>query len=179
MPSSGIPGSYSSSIFNFWRTRHTVLHRALSIYIPINSSREFPFSTPSPAFIVHRFFFFNDGHSDGCEWYLIIVLIFTSLIINDAEHLFRCLLALCMPSLEKCLFRSSTHFLIGLFVFFVFFFFTWTVCMFWRLIPWQLLHLPVFFPILREKILADISLFVLFMVSFAAQNLLSSIVAQQ
>ena len=97
------------------------------------------FSTPSPAFIVCRLF--DDGHSDWCE----VIPLCSFDLQFDVEHLFICLLDICKSSLEKCLFRSSAHFLIEFFWYSV----VGAAYILWKSILCQLFHLLVFSLILR------------------------------
>jgi len=124
---------------------------AAPIYIPTNS-----FFTPSSGLVICRLF--NDGHSDLCEVipHCSFDLQFSN--ISNDDHLFTCLLALCVSFLEKCLFRSS-HFLI-------------VSCVLLLLICMRYLYILETRPVLVTSFANIFSqslgcLFILFVVSFA------------
>ena len=145
MPNSGTSGSsYSSFIPRFLRNICILLQ---SGYINLHSQKQckrIPFS-PHPLHYLLLVDFLLMTILTGVRWNLIVVLICISLIVN-VECLFMCLLAIHISSLEKCLFRCSAHFFIGVFVLLVL---KWMSCLY----------------ILQIKLLSVFSFYIIFFYS--------------
>ena len=157
MPRSGIAGSYGGFIPSFIMNLHTVFHSGC---INLHSHQQCKcslFSTPSPAFIACRLF--DHDHSDWCE---VISHCSVDLHFSNKEWCWASFhgLAVCMSSLDKCLFRSFPTFWL-----FVYLALSFISCLYiLEINPLSVVSFAIIFSY------SECCLFTLLIVSFAVQS---------
>ena len=101
--------AYNNFMFNFLRTTKLCSVMATHVTFPPAMLKGSSFSTSSPTF---NFFFEKNNHFEDVKWYLILDLIYISMIASIVEHIFSCAyqLTIYVFSLEKYVFQSFAHF---------------------------------------------------------------------
>ena len=108
IPRSRIAGSYGNSIFNFLKTCHNGLANGCTVLHSYQQCTKFPIYPCR-----HILFSIKKKNSQSKRSEVVSYYGFDLYFPN--KHLFLCLLGICVSSLDKCLFKSSAHFLIGFF----------------------------------------------------------------
>lgn len=112
IPRSRIAGPHANTLFNILRNCQSVFQRSCTI---LHSHKQCTKVPTSPCPCQHLLFFnclITANLLKLLKEYLTVNLICISLITNEAEYLFMCLLAICfnVSPMEKCLLMSSIHF---------------------------------------------------------------------
>ena len=148
----------------FLRNFHTVFHSSYTnLHFPPTMHKGFIFCTTWTTFLLIAI-------QTAVRWYLIFVSTCKQdsfLMTSNVEYLLKCLLSICMSSLENIYSGLPLIFSGGLFVFW--YWVIWAVHIFWILIHHQSYHLQTLFPHSIGCI------FILSVVSFALKQPLSLI----
>ena len=140
IPRSEIAGSYGISIFNLLRKLHTVFHNGYTNLLSTNMYNGFLFSTSSQTLVISCLF--DKSHPNRYE---VISHYGFDLHLHDD---YWCWASFHVPGylyafFEKILFRTFTHFLKSVYLFF-WYWVVWVLYIFWILTLYQICDLQIF-----------------------------------